>query len=274
MMALEVIAHAVAAVIVVGWDGGFHFYLLLLIPAILASRLSGWPPKIAAATAVGLIYTTLDSCWRQAPPLQPINSLILTQLHHFNLVATLFLLGVLTVVYVRMIDRAETRLNEQANTDSLTQLVNRRSILAAIERQQALRQRNPHPLCLIIIDIDHFKLLNDAHGHALGDRALQAVAKALQQGVREIDLVARWGGEEFLVVLPFADMDVAVPVAERLRESIAALRIEHQGQLLSMTGTLGLSELAVGEAADTGIQRADAALYRGKNGGRDQVVVG
>lgn len=273
LMIAEVAAHAILAVITVGWESGFHYYLLVVIPVYLANQLHKWPFKITFASAMAVAYLLLDWYWRQAPPQFMMSADTLAYLHRFNLATTIALLSGLTVLYVHLITQAEERLHELATTDSLTGLMNRRSILAALEREQAVRERKPHPTSVLLIDIDHFKKLNDTHGHNMGDWALQAVADVLKTGVRDMDFVARWGGEEFLVILPFADKAVAHPIAQRLRQGIADLRIPAKGTEIELTATLGLSELGAKEMADLAIQRADAALYRGKNAGRNQVVI-
>ncbi|NBD19256.1 diguanylate cyclase [Aquabacterium fontiphilum] len=271
-MAIEIVAHAVLAVRMVGWDSGFHFYLLITIPVLLASGIMRWPAKIGSATLIASIYVAMDWYWRRAMPLHPLDADTLRHLHQFNLVSTITVLGGLTVVYVQLIRDAEKRLHRMATTDHLTGLMNRRSLVDALEREQARRLRKPHPMTVILVDIDHFKQLNDTYGHAVGDWALQAVAGVLKKGVREMDFVARWGGEEFLIVLPFADGTQANPVAERLRETIRT--IEHPGRLpLQLGATLGVAEVGTEEDVEQAIQRADAALYQGKHQGRNRVVI-
>lgn len=271
LMALEVIGHAVLAVYMVGWDSGFHYYLLITIPILLASAVNRWPTKIAMALSVAGLYVAMDWFWRRDVPQHTIDGDTLASLHLFNLVSTLTILGGLTVVYVRVIIEAERRLHLMATTDHLTGLMNRRSLVEALDREQARRQRKPHPMTLILVDIDHFKALNDTHGHAVGDWALQAVAGVLKAGVRDMDFVARWGGEEFLVVLPFSGGPESLLVAERLRQSILA--IQHPGALtLNMSATFGVAEALPDEDIQHTIQRADEALYRGKHQGRNQVV--
>lgn len=271
LMGLEIVGHAVLAVYVVGWDSGFHYYLLVGIPVILASTVTRWPARIGLSLVVALMYMGMAWWWRLAEPAQSMEPETLAHLHQFNLLSTMVVLGALTVVYVHVIAEAERRLQRLATTDHLTGLMNRRSLIDALEREQARRQRRPHPLCVALIDIDHFKQLNDTHGHAVGDWALQAVAGVLRQEVREMDYVARWGGEEFLVVLPFASLNESLPVAERLRQAIQA--IDHPGDLkLALSATLGVAEVGLDEDMEHAIQRADTALYQGKHQGRDQVV--
>jgi diguanylate cyclase (GGDEF)-like protein len=272
LMAVEICAHAVAGVIVVGWDSGFHFYLLMTIPVVLANPRSRWAVKIGMALVISTVYLGLGWASRHASPVAPMDATTLLQLHEFNLLGTIFVLSSLTVVYVRLIDSAEARLHELATTDALTGLMNRRSILEAIAREQALRQRKPHHLSLILVDIDHFKKINDTHGHATGDTALKAVAGILRKCMREMDYVARWGGEEFLVVQPHADKAQSQLAAERLRAAVEAESLPGDGQPIRLTITLGLTELGTEEQMDQGLQRADAALYEGKHQGRNRVV--
>lgn len=273
LMIGEVAVHAVLAVIAVGWESGFHYYLLIAIPIYLANQVNRWPVKITVATIMGAAYVALDWYWRTAPPVYLMDLSTLAYLHRFNLVTTIAILSGITVLYVHLITQAEERLHELATTDSLTGLMNRRSLLAMLDAEQARRQRKPHDVAIILVDIDHFKKLNDTFGHNMGDWALQAVSEVLKKGVREMDFVARWGGEEFLIILPFADIATALPVAERLRQGIADLRFPTRDHALRVTATLGLSTLAVDDMVDVAIQRADAALYKGKHEGRNQVVV-
>jgi diguanylate cyclase (GGDEF)-like protein len=281
LMMAEVTLHAVAAVFVVGWESGFHLYLLVVIPGYLANQINRWPTRLAVAGSVSLAYVLLDKFAHHRPPLHPIPPDVLASLHVFNLATTLALLCVFTVMYVQLIAQAERRLHELATTDSLTGLMNRRSMLAALQRLQSQRQRRPQPVALLLIDIDHFKQLNDTHGHALGDWALQAVADVLTIGVRDVDMVSRWGGEEFLIALPDTTPEAALQVADRLRLNIAALRFplprgegdpEGTEREQTLTATFGLADLAPQQSLDGAIHLADVALYQGKQQGRNRVV--
>jgi diguanylate cyclase (GGDEF)-like protein len=129
-------------------------------------------------------------------------------------------------------------------------------------------------LSVLILDVDHFKRVNDVHGHATGDDALRRVAVVLQQCLRRSDLLARWGGEEFLVVLPEADGSMACGLAERLRTAIATIEVPTRQDVLNITTSIGL---ATHEPADADLEaiiaRADRALYRAKREGRNRVIV-
>ncbi len=162
-----------------------------------------------------------------------------------------------------------------ALTDSLTGLHNRRYLSRHLDGLLADARKNAKPLALLMVDIDHFKNVNDTHGHAVGDEVIRVVANRLQQHVRSFDTVARWGGEEFVVAMPDASLDVATTVAERLRRKIAVApaRMDSEGLELPITISIGIAVVAAGNdgAADL-LQRADAALYAAKRAGRNRVA--
>jgi len=158
---------------------------------------------------------------------------------------------------------------DAAFTDDLTGLANRRRFDRQLEREVARTERYGHPFCLLLVDIDHFKEVNDAHGHEAGDEALRRVANAIQSGTRGIDTGARIGGDEFAVILPETDLARGLEVAERLRASIKSLAIEGTGRI---TASLGVAELPACAAGGDDLRvAADAALYEAKRGGRDGV---
>jgi len=151
----------------------------------------------------------------------------------------------------------------EIRTDPLTGVSNRRALDEAIKSQFALMTRYHSSFSIAIFDIDHFKQVNDEHGHLHGDRILQDVAKLLDDTVRETDIVARYGGEEFVVVMPHTPLEGACIFAERLRA-----RVEQQ---LPVTISGGVSAAMEGDTAETLVARADAALYRAKTAGRNSV---
>jgi diguanylate cyclase (GGDEF)-like protein len=269
----EVVLHGVLATYVIGWEAGFHFYLILVVPVAIVSSLHKPWVKAAIAIPAGLLYMALDLLLRHATPLEALPPAMLAGLHYFNLGGTLLILGLLSTVYYRLVAGADARLRHQACTDPLTQLRNRRFAMEVIQHEAAVCQRAGRPLALVIGDVDHFKRVNDGHGHEAGDTALKAVAQALREGVREVDHVARWGGEEFLMLLPEADARAALLAAERVRHSVQALAVQHKGQHLPLTITLGVSVLARGETIEQALARADRALYRGKQEGRNRAVL-
>ncbi len=170
--------------------------------------------------------------------------------------------------------RLEAELQRQATTDPLTGLFNRRQYEQLFQRELTRAQRHGHALSLCVLDVDHFKRVNDSFGHAAGDVALCTVADVCRAALREGDLIGRLGGEEFVMLLPHTDVAGAAVVAERLRVQLAATDVEAGPHRFGLTATLGVSELRPADAgiADL-IQRADAALYSGKHGGRNRVCV-
>jgi two-component system cell cycle response regulator len=165
---------------------------------------------------------------------------------------------------------ANRRLATQALTDELTGLANRRDGELRLERQVALCVRNGQDLGLIRIDIDHFKAINDTRGHQAGDRVLAEVAHRLAGAVRGGDELARWGGDEFVVLLPNTDRAGIVRAAERLRAAVAEAPIALEGGDVAVTISAGWAHWA-GDTASDLLVRADRALYAAKDAGRDTI---
>jgi len=167
----------------------------------------------------------------------------------------------------------EERLEQMATHDTLTNLLNRRALYGSAEIELKRSIREGIPLSLIMLDIDHFKSVNDAFGHPTGDKALCLVAETLLQNKRDYDLVGRWGGEEFLTLLPKTSLSDACTVAERFRAGIeAAGFITPNGSPVKFTVSLGVSSTASGSLdIEELIHQADEALYLAKNAGRNRV---
>jgi diguanylate cyclase (GGDEF)-like protein len=157
-----------------------------------------------------------------------------------------------------------------AHTDALTGLANRRAAQEVLGREVARAARYDRDLAVLMIDIDRFKVLNDGHGHPVGDRVLVALAERLRAHVRASDLIARWGGEEFVVVAPETPMPFSLQLAEQLRAQIAKDPFLDGHEI---TVSVGVASFRPGDDVDTLISRADAAMYRAKEAGRNRVVV-
>lgn len=173
-----------------------------------------------------------------------------------------------------MTARLRNQLEQLARTDALTGVLNRRALDAEGQREMAASLRRNAPLAILAIDIDHFKRLNDTHGHAAGDVALAAAARWLAHDLRSSDLLARFGGEEFIAVLPDRDAERGLLVAERLRARLEALEVEHENQRIRLTASFGVAVLE-GENDAWGqiLRRADHALYEAKRAGRNCVRI-
>lgn len=156
-------------------------------------------------------------------------------------------------------------------TDTLTGLFNRRKLDEVLSQECLRAQRTGSPMALILADIDKFKQVNDTHGHLLGDQLLVAIAGMLQQGVRQVDTVGRWGGEEFMILCPDTSLAGACTVAQSIRGMIE----QHEFAVVGhKTCCFGVSEYQPGDSPQDIIRRADGALYRAKHGGRNQVCAG
>lgn len=167
------------------------------------------------------------------------------------------------------------RLYTQAVTDDLTRLFNRKYVDSRIEEEMLRSKRYARRCCILLMDIDFFKKVNDTYGHRGGDMVLEALANVLRREARGTDIVARYGGEEFLMLLPETDIEGAITFAERLRESIASLEIRKEDAVIRITISIGVSAYTpgFGNNVRTFVEEADKALYQAKKDGRNQVCV-
>jgi len=170
-------------------------------------------------------------------------------------------------------DRLDDGNRRMAATDPLTGAANRRSIILALDRDVARAIRMREPIALLMLDIDHFKQINDVHGHLAGDQVLCRVVDVLRERVRTQDLVGRYGGEEFLVLLPDTGLKGALELARQLCQSVAQSPCHWEGKSLSVTVSIGVfgGRLENGDSWDMLIDAADRAMYRAKQGGRNRV---
>ncbi|NDY95168.1 tetratricopeptide repeat-containing diguanylate cyclase [Wenzhouxiangella limi] len=169
------------------------------------------------------------------------------------------------------LEQAVAEITDLARHDSLTGLFNRRALEELGQREVNRQQRHGEPLSVMLMDIDYFKSINDRFGHAVGDEVLQSLAALLRENLRDTDLVGRWGGEEFLCILPKTDLAEAEHSAHRIQSALEAAPIQTAGDPVRLTVTCGIA--AVDTRLDQAIQRADQAMYRGKHEGRNVIVV-
>ncbi|RMF16220.1 MAG: diguanylate cyclase [Gammaproteobacteria bacterium] len=166
------------------------------------------------------------------------------------------------------------RLHQEANTDPLTRVANRRALEVALDNAISTAKLQGHALSIIILDIDHFKRINDSHGHVVGDKVLRFIASVLRRQTKGKDTVARYGGEEFVVVLPETPLEGARAVAENIRQRIAGQLLHdsvEDRRIGHVTISAGVATYIYGESADDLIHRADSALYQAKQNGRNRV---
>jgi len=182
--------------------------------------------------------------------------------------------GYVAVIRDETEERRHTQdLIETALLDPLTGIGNRRGFEQEINALETRSRGVTEPCAAVLVDIDYFKRVNDCYGHDAGDAVLKAVALCLKSTVRDTDILARFGGEEFVLWLPGASAAAAESLAERLRLSIAAIHVEHQGRVIAVTASFGVALQIPGESRASVLVRADTALYAAKRGGRNRVTL-
>lgn len=248
---------------------------------ILHDRLPVWLAFITALIAiVGLSYASVLGYLPYAP-VRMASSDPVSDLFWMN--STLFFAAPFLIFLTLMADQMlawwrvrEERIHQLSRTDALTNLHNRRSILELLEQELTRLRRKPAPLSVVILDLDHFKKVNDTWGHPMGDRVLQIAARVLRESVREGDHVGRYGGEEFMLILPDTDLAEAMIVLERCRQQLIAAEVVTDDQdRLQITASFGLvcQDRTPLLASQQLIQHADEALYAAKANGRNRIEV-
>jgi diguanylate cyclase (GGDEF)-like protein len=172
--------------------------------------------------------------------------------------------------YQHMMQDLNQALKEASMRDALTGLANRRLLMERLKEESERTSRHGRQYVLAMLDVDHFKQVNDDHGHDAGDQVLIELARTMEGELRDYDLCGRWGGEEFLILLPEASLSEALSVVERVRHAIRSRPIRIGEVTLSITSSVGLTQHQPGESISTTINRADAALFEAKRAGRDR----
>lgn len=264
--------------------GPFHGSTMMLLVLVLVFgvfNLSAQGARIAATYTVGLIGVA------QLIKMQtdPVNYPFKLEIVHFVLTAAIVptisrLAAQLSSLRERLqsqkdeLAQALTRIQILATRDELTGLVNRRHMMDVLQQHRKRLQRSGfHRFCLAIIDLDHFKRVNDTHGHGVGDEVLRRFAAVAQQGLRDTDVLARWGGEEFLLLLNDTTAEQAQIGLDRVRELLVDARLSNDVPELRATFSAGLTAYDAGEPLDVCIERADRALYEAKAAGRNRTVI-
>jgi len=269
LMWTEVLVHAGACTILLGWDTGIHYFLLVFLPAVAVSR----SPRLAMA-AMGFVlaaYLGLDAATQAVPASYPLTAAQTTAFRWLSITVVFLMFGYTARYYVRRVQDAERQLAELATTDPLCGLWNRRFFLQRAQAELERARRYGHRLTLVMADIDHFKLVNDRNGHAVGDHVIRHVAGLMQAGLRASDIIGRWGGEEFVMLLQTTDAAEAAAVCERLRATAERTPWEGGSVTMGVTLSLGLAEVDPGQGLEHAIRQADAALYAAKHAGRNRV---
>lgn len=268
----EVIAHACLAVMVLGWHSGFHYYIITLV--MLSAFHPDWPArwKIGHAILICFAYLLLSQWSPEREHGLEIGAYALDAVRWFNIALTFGFVAYLAHYYAKVARDAESRLEQLASTDTLTGLYNRRQILDIFAQELVKLRRSHRPLSIIMIDIDNFKSLNDQFGHECGDDALKAIADCFRQTLRSQDHLARWGGEEFLLLLPETNLAGAQILAEKVREAVGLVPVVAHNQTIHITVTAAVGELDPEEDFSSCLSRVDHGLLAGKRAGKNRVV--
>lgn len=209
------------------------------------------------------------SAYRNHPLMEELEGLARA---HFRLLRRMAKITRISDGFQIQLKELNESLQVASRTDPLTGVPNRRAMLEHLEAEHMRSLRNGTPLSVLMADVDRFKQINDTFGHEAGDRVLQALAQALGDSLRGYDICARWGGEEFLVLLPDADRAGALEVAGKLVEIARGLELSAGGASVPVGLSVGAAQLGPGESLDALLQRADEAMYRAKARGGSQVA--
>ena len=266
----DLLGHSTLACWMMGQDSGFQFYSWILLPLLFTSVSRNVRAKARIAILLCLYYVVIDWWLRHTPPIIEVTPAALAALRYFNISSFLLTMVLSSIAHSQSIADAETRLRAAAETDTLTGLINRRRMSDRMHQELFRARSSKGTLAVMLLDLDHFKMVNDRYGHTCGDLVLTQVGAVLRRCVRDGDIVARWGGEEFLILLPSATSERAYDVAERVRSEVRATLIPGE---IRISITAGVAMWRGNEDLEATIHRADTALYEGKRNGRDRVVM-
>ncbi|MDO9235318.1 MAG: GGDEF domain-containing protein [Aquabacterium sp.] len=278
MSALTIIAGAYAV------TGPVHGSTLMLLALVLVFGIFNMKPK-GAKIAGGYTVVLMGITIAIKTQTDPLNYPLKLEIAHFVLTAAIVptissLAAQLSSLRMKLqaqkdeLANALVRIQILATRDELTGLLNRRHMLEVMKQHsKRLERSGHHPFCLALLDIDHFKRVNDTHGHGVGDEVLRNFARIVQSGLRDTDVLARWGGEEFLVLLNDTAPELANLGLERARQLLDEATLVPALPTLKPTFSAGLTAYNDLEALDVAIERADRALYKAKDGGRNCTVI-
>ena len=279
LMIIEIPVHASLATHFVGWDSGFYVYLMALIPLICFYP--NWSNifKIVLSVLVTLFSLGLKYYSVEYPPTMPVSDEVVNNLFYMNTFFFYVVLVFLSLYYALAANRAQEdlqvsyeKIKKLARTDPLTGLSNRRDTLERIELEALRCERNKSEMAIILADVDNFKDFNDQYGHDCGDFVLVAVADSIENMLRRDDHIGRWGGEEFIIVLPDTTQAKAAQVVEMIRQNLRANNFAYKDKKHYIELTFGISICNHSMNIDNAIKEADKAMLDGKKNGKNQAV--
>ena len=273
LMISEVFMHTIFVVPTLGWHAGFQYYLLGAIPFSLFNNKFTGLSIMLISVGLCITFVMLDAMTHDIPNPAGLPETLMSIMNHVNTIISFTAMAIISFYFRLASITLEKELEKLAHTDSLTGLFNRRRMNEMLEIQRSLTARADLGFSLIFVDIDHFKKINDTYGHGFGDYILSEVAAFMKSLLRHEDTLARWGGEEFLIMLPNTDIHGARAIAEKIRKAIATKNFKLGEQDFSITMTFGLTQHEKDTSIDESLKRADDALYKGKEAGRNLVWV-
>ena len=263
----------------IGWRSGIYVLFLLLIPIIFYNPIINKIHKLISSIFFGFVFLSTIVLSFLIEPILRFTIFQLQFMNSINVIVTFVVLAGIALIEIRNSNKVSMRLIEvnnklayHASRDSLTNLLNRRTMNQYIQMEYTRSKRSGKPFGLIMADVDDFKRVNDNHGHAAGDLVLIELAGLLSATLRKQDSIARWGGEEFLILLPETDFEGVQIAAEKVRDLIAQSSIPYQAHDIQITLSIGGVVCEREANWDDCIKIADRALYYGKTHGKNLAV--
>lgn len=271
LISIEAYAHAGIVTVTLGTAAGFHYYLLPLSCLVtLSPNMPKWRSLLLGFLGM-LEFLTLERLPGSLLPL-PNGSNLPPVAATLNLGVALSAMVLFAMLVRCVYEMQERSLTTMATRDSLTGLFNRRFSSDYLRQISMQQQRSKTPCSIALLDIDHFKHINDRHGHKAGDACLVQISDILTQHFRSSDVLCRWGGEEFLLIFPGTSIKEIIPVIESFRQCLHDNPTQHHGEQILLTMSMGVTNMPPGVPYDVVINRADRLLYRAKAEGRDRII--
>ncbi len=270
IICIAIYQYAVILMLHLGWDAGFQYHLmaemtLLLLYPSKKLKISIIVTALMLLSFLILYFLLLNIDTPKTP--------FIVFLHTFNAIISILALAATTLFFRTNTVQLINKLHYTSSTDPLTGLFNRRRMNIELTQHCKMVKRYDQSNSLILLDIDYFKKINDQYGHAGGDEVLKQFSKLIKEGLRDADIISRWGGEEFLVLTPSTDVKNAAIVAEKLRKMVETNAFKVAGQEAHITITCGVTELCTNHQIEDALKQVDKLLYEGKNKGRNRVAV-
>lgn len=269
----EVITHAVLASWHLGLDAGYHFYVPMLAMLVLMNLSERLWTKIYKIALLVTAYFTIILVFQGREPVIQLSEQNTLLLYNGNQISIMLIVAYLIYFYSRVVQVTEEQLYSMATRDQLTGLYNRRYVDDFAAHYFSSRSALKKPLSLLIIDVDYFKSVNDTYGHSIGDKVLETLAEQLTVCTRADDIAGRWGGEEFIILLPDTFLNDAAEIAQRIVLTMANSSTETGTGPVQVTVSIGVVEKLGHESFDQLTVRADQALYQAKSSGRNRYVI-